>query len=148
VEENATSKQIKSAYRRLQKKCHPDIAGDEGHDMSMLLNKVYKTLMDENLRAVYDEAAGYVEQLQHSPAITFVYNHSVLVIIPEVKQGSRVRVIAQRDFSKLELGRRGRCFARLHGEAEVRLEWREQERRPVRERECLHRLSSMRPTGS
>eukprot|EP00959_Pyramimonas_sp_CCMP1952_P138306 2894379-Pyramimonas_sp.AAC.2 len=41
VDENASLKQIKSAYRQLQKRCHPDIAGEEeGNEMSMLLNKV------------------------------------------------------------------------------------------------------------
>ena len=33
--------EIKAAYRRLQKLCHPDILGSEyGHDMSILLNDV------------------------------------------------------------------------------------------------------------
>lgn len=33
--------EIKAAYRQLQKKCHPDILGDEqGHEMSILLNDV------------------------------------------------------------------------------------------------------------
>jgi len=40
VEEGADPSQIKSAYRKLQKKVHPDIAGEQGHEMSMLLNKV------------------------------------------------------------------------------------------------------------
>ena len=45
--------------RNDQKKCHPDIAGeDEGTKMSRLLNKIYDTLMHDGARGAYDEAAG------------------------------------------------------------------------------------------
>lgn len=41
ISKAANQPEIKAAYRRLQKMCHPDILGTEhGHDMSILLNDV------------------------------------------------------------------------------------------------------------
>ncbi|KAL2634357.1 hypothetical protein R1flu_005836 [Riccia fluitans] len=54
VQKDATVQEIKSAYRWLQKRCHPDIAGAAGHDMSILLNDAYSILADPNRRASYD----------------------------------------------------------------------------------------------
>ncbi|KAL9268948.1 Chaperone protein dnaJ C76, chloroplastic-like protein [Drosera capensis] len=46
---------IKAAYRALQKRCHPDIAGPAGHDMAIILNEAYRVLSDEGARSVYDK---------------------------------------------------------------------------------------------
>lgn len=54
VETDAPFPEIKQAYRWLQKRCHPDIAGPIGHDMSILLNDAYATLQDPMQRAAYD----------------------------------------------------------------------------------------------
>lgn len=44
VPKAANLPEIKAAYRRLQKLCHPDILGPEyGNDMSILLNDVRST---------------------------------------------------------------------------------------------------------
>lgn len=44
LEKTANLMEIKASYRQLQKKCHPDILGDEkGHEMSILLNDVRLT---------------------------------------------------------------------------------------------------------
>ena len=51
---DAGPKAIKAAYRRRAKACHPDIAGDEGHEVCIVLNEAYETLMDEDQRAIYD----------------------------------------------------------------------------------------------
>jgi curved DNA-binding protein CbpA len=51
---DASSKDVKRQYRQLQKWCHPDIAGDAGTDLSIILNEAYDTLMDEKTRRVYD----------------------------------------------------------------------------------------------
>jgi len=54
VEPEAERKTIKKAYYGLTKECHPDIYGDDGHNMCILLNTAYETLSDENSRAAYD----------------------------------------------------------------------------------------------
>lgn len=54
VEADAAVPEIKQAYRWLQKRCHPDIAGPIGHDMAILLNDAYATLSNPTLRAIYD----------------------------------------------------------------------------------------------
>ncbi|KVH95830.1 DnaJ domain-containing protein [Cynara cardunculus var. scolymus] len=46
---------IKQAYRTLQKKCHPDIAGVPGHDMAIILNEAYAVLSDPLSRFSYDK---------------------------------------------------------------------------------------------
>ncbi|XP_019419993.1 PREDICTED: uncharacterized protein LOC109330300 [Lupinus angustifolius] len=47
--------QVKMAYRSLQKRCHPDIAGPAGHDMAIILNQAYAILSDPNARMAYDK---------------------------------------------------------------------------------------------
>ncbi|XP_062107924.1 chaperone protein dnaJ C76, chloroplastic [Humulus lupulus] len=47
--------QIKNAYRSLQKRCHPDIAGPPGHDMAIILNEAYAVLSDPSSRLAYDK---------------------------------------------------------------------------------------------
>ncbi|CAL9126860.1 unnamed protein product [Musa textilis] len=47
--------EIKKAYRALQKRCHPDIAGPAGHDMAILLNEIYSVLSDPIARGAYDQ---------------------------------------------------------------------------------------------
>ncbi|XP_028786307.1 chaperone protein dnaJ C76, chloroplastic [Neltuma alba] len=56
VESNA--QEIKEAYRKLQKKYHPDITGQQGHQYTLLLNKAYEVLMSEDQRRKYDESIG------------------------------------------------------------------------------------------
>ena len=55
VDPGASTVQIKQSYRWLQKRCHPDVAGKVGHDMSILLNEAYSTLIDLNARMMYDQ---------------------------------------------------------------------------------------------
>lgn len=53
---------IKMAYRLLQKRCHPDIAGPAGHDMAIILNDAYSILSDPQSRLAYDkETAKFTE---------------------------------------------------------------------------------------
>ncbi|KAL2504142.1 DNAJ heat shock N-terminal domain-containing protein [Abeliophyllum distichum] len=56
--------QIKLAYRNLQKRCHPDIAGPPGHDMAIILNEAYALLSDPNSRKAYDKEQAKVADLQ------------------------------------------------------------------------------------
>ena len=54
VETEATSDEIKKAYRALAKKHHPDKGGDsEAFD---LISRAYTILSDENKRQLYDKA--------------------------------------------------------------------------------------------
>ncbi|XP_050221599.1 chaperone protein dnaJ C76, chloroplastic-like [Mercurialis annua] len=55
---DSDGKEIKDAYRKLQKKYHPDIAGQQGHEHTLMLNKAYKVLMKEDLRRQYDASIG------------------------------------------------------------------------------------------
>ncbi|KAK1423267.1 hypothetical protein QVD17_18564 [Tagetes erecta] len=52
--------EIKESYRNLQKKYHPDIAGQKGHEHTILLNEAYNVLMKDDLRKDYDASIGHV----------------------------------------------------------------------------------------
>ncbi|KAJ0989020.1 hypothetical protein J5N97_007376 [Dioscorea zingiberensis] len=59
VSVDSTAKEIKDAYRRLQKKHHPDITGQGGHEYTLLLNQAYHALMREECqRRSYDVSNG------------------------------------------------------------------------------------------
>lgn len=55
IDRGSDKSQIKTAYRNLQKRCHPDIAGVPGHDMAIILNEAYKLLSDPISRQAYDK---------------------------------------------------------------------------------------------
>ncbi|RCV14917.1 hypothetical protein SETIT_3G017100v2 [Setaria italica] len=56
VERSSPQSEIKAAYRSLQKRCHPDVAGAaDGHDMAIVLNEVYALLSDPAARLAYDQ---------------------------------------------------------------------------------------------
>ena len=57
IESSSDQSQIKTAYRTLQKRCHPDIAGPAGHDMAIVLNEAYSVLSDPYLRSAYDKVS-------------------------------------------------------------------------------------------
>ncbi|KAF5763882.1 putative DnaJ domain, Chaperone J-domain superfamily [Helianthus annuus] len=57
---NSNPQEIKESYRRLQKKYHPDIMGQEGHEHTILLNEAYTVLMKDDLRKDYDASIGHV----------------------------------------------------------------------------------------
>lgn len=58
VSADSNAHEIKEAYRKLQKKYHPDIAGQKGHEYTLMLNKAYDVLMKEELRKEYDASIG------------------------------------------------------------------------------------------
>lgn len=60
VESSSNQAQIKLAYRKLQKRCHPDIAGPSGHDMAIILNEAYALLSDPIARMAYDKVSPYL----------------------------------------------------------------------------------------
>ncbi|KAK1297519.1 hypothetical protein QJS10_CPB15g00047 [Acorus calamus] len=55
IDSSSDLSEIKAAYRGLQKRCHPDIAGPTGHDMAIILNEAYLVLSDPSSRSVYDK---------------------------------------------------------------------------------------------
>ncbi|PWA85520.1 dnaJ domain-containing protein [Artemisia annua] len=57
---NSSSQEIKESYRKLQKKHHPDIAGQQGHEYTLMLNEAYNVLMKDDLRKDYDASIGHV----------------------------------------------------------------------------------------
>ena len=63
VPRDATPAEIKKAYRRLQKACHPDIAGEAGSDVCTILNEAYDVLMNDNARAAYDAEMKVLERM-------------------------------------------------------------------------------------
>ncbi|KAG2425743.1 hypothetical protein HYH02_014959 [Chlamydomonas schloesseri] len=60
----ADGKEIKAAYYRMVRTCHPDRSrgDDEATDFCAMLNEVYETLSDPTKRALYDELAGFSAQ--------------------------------------------------------------------------------------
>ena len=60
---DASEQEVKSQYRQLQKWCHPDIAGEAGTEVCIILNEAYDTLMDEKEREVYDRDLKELQQL-------------------------------------------------------------------------------------
>ncbi|WP_426461321.1 DnaJ C-terminal domain-containing protein [Mycoplasma hafezii] len=56
VDKNATQQEIKTAYRKLAKKYHPDVLKDGTSDQKMKdLNEAYSVLSDEEKRKQYDQ---------------------------------------------------------------------------------------------
>ncbi|KAF3455911.1 hypothetical protein FNV43_RR00554 [Rhamnella rubrinervis] len=64
IESSSDHSQIKTAYRSLQKRCHPDIAGPSGHDMAIILNEVYALLSDPSSRLAYDKEQAKMTELR------------------------------------------------------------------------------------
>ncbi|KAM1401894.1 hypothetical protein ACFX2I_010722 [Malus domestica] len=64
IDSSCDRSQIKTAYRNLQKRCHPDIAGPAGHDMAIILNEAYALLSDPNSRSAYDKEQSKIAQLR------------------------------------------------------------------------------------
>ncbi|ERN13386.1 hypothetical protein AMTRI_Chr09g41660 [Amborella trichopoda] len=50
----ASTAEIKAAYRRLVRLCHPDVAKDTSTDAFIRINSAYTTLSDPQKRADYD----------------------------------------------------------------------------------------------
>ena len=58
VEPSATTEELKTAYRKLARKYHPDIAGNEGVEKFKEITEAYETLSDETTRKRYDILRG------------------------------------------------------------------------------------------
>lgn len=55
VSDNASQEEIKRAYRRLAKECHPDVVGKKGEENFKSINEAYQVLSDPASRARYDQ---------------------------------------------------------------------------------------------
>lgn len=55
VAADAAPAEVKKAYHEKMKICHPDIVGEEGEEMCMLLNDAYDVLRDPESRHAYNE---------------------------------------------------------------------------------------------
>lgn len=81
VESSSDTRQIKEAYRSLQKRCHPDIAGPPGHDMAIVLNEAYALLSDPTSRMAYDRVHIYIICFSLSLSLFLTYiniNHMTI----------------------------------------------------------------------
>ncbi len=54
MDDDATVEEIKKAYRALAKTCHPDLLGDDGHNICIMLNEAYTVLSDPAARQKYN----------------------------------------------------------------------------------------------
>ena len=63
IKENDTLESIKSAYHRLARKWHPDIASNKDEAILKFkeINEAYQTLSDEHKRANYDRAKSFYD---------------------------------------------------------------------------------------
>lgn len=71
---DSNPREIKESYRKLQKKYHPDIAGQQGHEHTLLLNKAYNVLMKDDLRKDYDASIGHVRVRFGEDALSMGYS--------------------------------------------------------------------------
>ncbi|MDI1495263.1 MAG: heat shock protein DnaJ domain-containing protein [Cenarchaeum symbiont of Oopsacas minuta] len=55
VKKNATKNEIKSKYRELAKKSHPDKNNEDNSDHMIMINRAYEVLSDKSLRKEYDQ---------------------------------------------------------------------------------------------
>ncbi|WP_455090294.1 molecular chaperone DnaJ [Parascardovia denticolens] len=55
VERNASQEEIKKAYRKMSRKYHPDIAGQEYEEKFKEVNTAYEVLSDSDKRRMYDQ---------------------------------------------------------------------------------------------
>lgn len=55
VEKNASDAEIKSAFRKLARKYHPDVAGKESEEKFKEINEAFQVLGDPQKRAQYDQ---------------------------------------------------------------------------------------------
>lgn len=66
---NAPMSEIKQAYYEKQKLCHPDVIGEDGNEMCMVLNDGYELLKDEESKAEYDKSLALLDSKSDLPAM-------------------------------------------------------------------------------
>ncbi len=67
IDEHADAKTIKSAYRRMARKYHPDVAGKGQEERFKAINEAYQVLSDSEKRSEYDRLRrGYANRASKS----------------------------------------------------------------------------------
>ncbi|XP_056176373.1 chaperone protein dnaJ C76, chloroplastic-like isoform X3 [Syzygium oleosum] len=108
VSPDSGSREIREAYRKLQKKHHPDVAGQEGHEYTLLLNEAYRVLMRDDLRRDYDAITGQARTRFRRDCSDIgcrecVHHASKTFVMDEELGCARVRVQYGDDEQKLEV---------------------------------------------
>lgn len=87
VPRNATTDELRRAYRRAAMKLHPDRNQDPGEtELFLRISQAYETLMNEETRTAYDqELAAQEEQLAESAALrtTVIHSRSAVLELDE-----------------------------------------------------------------
>lgn len=66
VSRTATDQELKTAYRRLAARTHPDIAGEASTEAFITIQAAYTTLSDEGRRAGYESTLPAVGRGRHA----------------------------------------------------------------------------------
>jgi curved DNA-binding protein len=68
VDKKASEKEIKKAYRKLARKCHPDVnpGDDSAEDRFKEINEAHEVLSDPDKRKKYDQLGASWRQYQHT----------------------------------------------------------------------------------
>ena len=72
VDKNATEKEIKSAFRKLARQCHPDMNPDDPSAESRFkdINEAYEVLSDTEKRGKYDRLGADWQRWQHTGGVS------------------------------------------------------------------------------
>ena len=72
ISDNSTQEEIKSAYRRLARKWHPDVAGNSNEAINKFkdMNEAYETLSDTVRKSNYDKARKFYSYSSETTAQT------------------------------------------------------------------------------
>ena len=77
ISKGATEKEIKSAYKKLAKKYHPDLnKGPEAEAKMKEINKAYEILSDPKKREMYDEFGEKAIEADFNEEILNSYKYS------------------------------------------------------------------------
>jgi len=64
INRNASTREIKNAYRKKARECHPDRTGSDGTDAFRLITRAYAILSDPDKREEYDKGFRPVTSIQ------------------------------------------------------------------------------------
>jgi hypothetical protein len=99
IPSNASSAQIRAAYRKAVKKHHPDVAGNNGDETIVLINQAYELLTDPDRKRTYDFGQDFVFDVPAPPDPVDNYKKE---FIEKKKAQARARVeFEKKVFEKL-----------------------------------------------